>query len=111
MSALQFIRFAALAALVFAAASTRADDDCERPTHQWQSRGSVEQLAERNGWKIDHVKVDDGCYEIKGQDAEGYRFKAKLDPATLEVVSMKRKHGREGDRSQEKNEPTPGEHE
>lgn len=112
MTALQFIRFAALAALVFAAASVRADDDCERPTHQWQSRGAVEQLAERNGWQIDQLKVDDGCYEIKGLDADGDRFKAKLDPATLEVVSMKRRHERERDRDpQGRNELTPGEDE
>jgi hypothetical protein len=111
MIALKVIRFTALAALIFASAPTRADNECERPTNQWRSRGAVEQLAERKGWQIDHVKVDDGCYEIKGRDVDGNRFKAKLDPATLDIVSMKRKHGREGDRSQAKNEPTPGEHE
>lgn len=99
MPALLTFRNAALAGLILVSQSVHADDDCDRPTADWQSRRAVEQLAERSGWRIDKLKVDDGCYEIKGHDAEGRRFKAKLDPVTLEIVGMKREHqSRERDR-------------
>jgi hypothetical protein len=67
-----------------------AQADCDVPTANWQPRSAVQALAERNNWRIDKLKIDDGCYEVRGQDENGYRFKAKLDPATLEVVNMKR---------------------
>ncbi len=79
--------------LVLVAAPARASDACDAPPATWQPRAAVHALAERNGWQVDKLKIDDGCYEIKGHDAEGRRFKAKIDPATLQVVRMKREHG------------------
>ncbi len=78
----------ALGLLALVASSAHAD--CDAPTGSWQPRSAVQTLAERNNWRIDTLKIDDGCYEVRGEDANGYRFKAKLNPATLEVVSMKR---------------------
>jgi hypothetical protein len=79
---------ALLALLALFTLSARAD--CDVPTASWQPRSAVLRLAERNNWQIDKLKIDDGCYELRGKDENGYRFKAKLHPATLEVVSMKR---------------------
>lgn len=79
--------------LVVVAAPAWASDACDAPPATWQPRAAVHALAERNGWHVDKLKIDDGCYEIKGRDAEGRRFKAKIDPATLQVVRMKREHG------------------
>ena len=79
-------------ALVAASAGAAlADDDCHVSMDRWQPREAVQKAAAANGWRIDRLKIDDGCYEIKGTDAEGGRFKAKLDPATLEIVKFKRK--------------------
>lgn len=94
MNVLRTLRRTAVPVLLLASACAYADDDCETPMAEWQPRAAVLQLAERSGWQIRRLKIDDGCYEIKGRDAEGRRFKAKLDPATLEIVSMKReRHG------------------
>lgn len=114
MNALQTIRSAALTVLILGTPSLHAGDDCERPTAEWQSRRAVEQFAQRSGWQIDKLKIDDGCYEIKGRDAEGYRFEVKLDPATLEIVGMKREHQRrDRDRTRARaageNQSNPGE--
>jgi hypothetical protein len=79
-----------LIALIAVNSSAHAGDGCDVPTASWQPRSAVEALAQRNGWQIDHLKIDDGCYEIKGRDSEGFRIKVKLDPATLDVVKMKR---------------------
>jgi hypothetical protein len=75
---------------LFALFTLSAQADCDAPTASWQPRSAVLMLAERNNWQIDKLKIDDGCYEVRGRDANGYRFKAKLNPATLEVESMKR---------------------
>lgn len=64
-------------------------DDCEVPINQWKPRDAVREMARQKGWQIDRLKIDDGCYEIKGRDGDGWRFKAKIDPATLGIVRMK----------------------
>lgn len=70
-----------------------AGRDCDADPHTWQPRSAVTALAERNGWRIDRLKVDDGCYEIKGHDAEGRRLRATIDPATLKILRIRRGHG------------------
>jgi hypothetical protein len=83
----------AFAMLVLVGQPVLAADDCDVPPESWQPRSAVHALAQRNGWQVERLKIDDGCYEIKGRDAEGRRIKAKLDPATLQVVDMKREQG------------------
>ncbi|MER1967050.1 PepSY domain-containing protein [Castellaniella sp. GW247-6E4] len=75
--------------LGLAAAPASASEDCEVPIERWQSRDAVDQLAGRKGWDLARVKIDDGCYEIAGRDADGRSFKATLDPETLDIVKMK----------------------
>ncbi len=98
----------ALAMLVLVGPSALASDDCDAPADSWQPRSAVHALAQRNGWQVDKLKIDDGCYEIKGRDAEGRRIKAKLDPATLQVVEMKREQGgRDRDHDGKRAAPSP----
>lgn len=77
--------------LGLAAAPTLADDDCEAPIQEWQSREAVHQMAATQGWQVQRLKIDDGCYEIRGTDAQGRTFKASIDPQTLRVVKIKHK--------------------
>lgn len=93
------LRSMAVALLVAGVPPAWPRDDCDVPTAAWQPRQAVLDLAQRNGWQVNHVKVDDGCYEVKGLDAEGRRFKAKLDPATLRVLRLKTEHTRSQDGS------------
>lgn len=69
--------------------SVIADDDCDVPVARWQSRDAVNQMATQKGWDVQRLKIDDGCYEIRGRDAKGRSFKAKIDPETLKIVKMK----------------------
>lgn len=101
MTALPLLRHLALGLLVLAANPARADDDCDAPPQSWQPRSAVSVLAQRNGWQVERLKIDDGCYEITGRDAEGRRFKAKLNPASLKVIRFKQgrpDHERERER-------------
>lgn len=75
--------------LGLAALPVWADDDCDAPLNRWQTREAVRQMAAAQGWQIRRLKIDDGCYEIRGTDAQGRTFKAKIDPETLKVLKMK----------------------
>ena len=104
----------ALAALAGAlvAMPALADDDCDVPTQRWQSRDAVMQMAARKGWQVQRLKIDDGCYEIRGRDAAGREFKAKLDPETLAPVKLEYRDGerdrdRDRDRAREREHPPP----
>ncbi len=84
-----------------AALPALAGDDCDVPIEHWQSRDAVMQMAARQGWQVERLKIDDGCYEIRGRDAQGRAFEAKLDPQTLGVVKMKQRDP-ERERSRER---------
>lgn len=75
--------------LVLAVAPAMAGDDCDVPIERWQKRDAVRRMADGNGWTLKRIKIDDGCYEVRGEDAQGRGFKAKLDPETLEIVKIK----------------------
>jgi hypothetical protein len=82
--------------LGFAALPALAEDDCNAPLMRWQSRDAVRQMAAAQGWQIERLKIDDGCYEMRFTDAQGRRFKAKIDPETLKVLKLKQdEHQRE----------------
>lgn len=89
----------------FATAPLLASDDCDVPVEQWQSRDAVMRMAAQQGWQVQRLKIDDGCYELRGRDAQGRDFKAKLDPQTLKPVKMKvesRDHERDRDRERKR---------
>lgn len=96
---MKFHRSLAVVAACLATAPVLAGDDCDVPMSQWQSRDAVLRKAVQRGWQVQRLKIDDGCYEIRGRDAQGREFKAKLDPQTLEPVKMKlRDHDRDRQR-------------
>jgi hypothetical protein len=64
------------------------DDDCRTAMAEWQPREAVVATVEGFGWQVRRVKVDDGCYEVKGRDADGNDVEATLDPGTLALVRL-----------------------
>lgn len=102
---------AASLVLAFAGSDTaRADDDCHAPMDQWQPREAVQKMAEAKGWKVSRIKIDDGCYQIRGIDEKGQAFKAKIDPATLATVKTKynQKHEDSDDKRTTRQQGDPG---
>lgn len=79
---------ALLAALVMAGGVRADDDDCQVPMADWKPRAAVEEMAKAKGWTVRRIKTDDGCYKLKGRDADGRKMKAKIDPATLAIVEI-----------------------
>lgn len=93
-------------------AAMAGEDDCKVPMAQWQPREAVEQMAKARGWTVRRLKVDDGCYQIRGIDADGREIAAKVDPGSLAIVRMKRRNGNDdgddGRRSDVPAQPLPG---
>jgi hypothetical protein len=65
-----------------------ADDECLVPMADWQPREAVARLAADNGWSVRRIKIDDGCYEIDGRDAEGRAIEVTVHPKTLRVIEL-----------------------
>ena len=81
------------------AGAVLADDDCFVPMADWQPREAVAEFATTQGWEVRRIKIDDGCYEIDGRDAEGRAIEVKLHPGTLQIVEFEFEdddHEREG---------------
>lgn len=65
-----------------------ADNDCVDPIADWQPRDVLRQQLEQQGWTVQRIKVEDGCYEVRGIDRAGNEFKAKYAPASLHIRKL-----------------------
>jgi len=84
------------------AGSAMADDDCFVPMADWKPRGAVATMAADLGWTVRRIKIDDGCYEIIGTDAEGRQIEATVNPSTLKILAIEaRDNDDRRDRGQE----------
>jgi len=84
-------------ALALIATPVLAGDDCAVPMTDWQPREAVRKFAAEQGWDLRRIRIDDGCYEVIGRDAEGRAIEVKLNPATLAVVEMEFEDGDDED--------------
>lgn len=84
----KFLTTLAFLAVLPASAAYADHDDCFVSMAEWQPREAVARLASENGWTYRRIKIDDGCYQIKGSDAAGREIKVKIHPATLEVIEI-----------------------
>lgn len=68
--------------------TAQASDDCRRPMAEWQSRDAVTAHVTGLGITPERLRIDDGCYEVRGRDGEGNRVSLTVDPATLSVLAL-----------------------
>jgi hypothetical protein len=61
-------------------------ETCNVPEAEWQPEQALRQKLEADGWKINRIKIDEGCYEVYGFDGDGKRAETYFDPKTFEVV-------------------------
>jgi hypothetical protein len=78
---------ATLASLLVSGAAI-AGNDCTDPMADWQPREVLRQKLEQHGWTVQRIKIDDGCYEVRGVDKNGNPFKAKYAPASLRIHKL-----------------------
>ncbi|GGY73469.1 PepSY domain-containing protein [Marinobacter zhanjiangensis] len=77
-------------ALLLVGTPLLADDDCDDPVANWQPRENLRQKLEGEGWTVYRIKVDDGCYEVKGLVPAGFRAEASFAPASLKLRELER---------------------
>ena len=73
---------------VLSSGAAAADTPCQAPVQNWLPRDTLRQQLEQQGWQVQRIKVDDGCYEVRGTDRLGNRVKAKYTPATLRMRKL-----------------------
>ena len=73
---------------VLVSGAALADDDCVDPVADWQPREVLRKQVEQRGWTVQRIKVDDGCYEVRGVDSKGNKFKPTYAPATLQIRAL-----------------------
>lgn len=93
------VRLAVLVGGMVVGAAALADTDCSDPVASWQQRDVLRQKAEQYGWTVQRIKVDDGCYEVRGLDRKGNNVKAKFAPASLRILSLEIGFGAAADAS------------
>ena len=79
-----------------------ADTECNAPVSAWQPREVLRKQLEQQGLQVHRTRVDDECYEVRGVDAQGKRFKAKYAPDSLKVLKMETKDDEHGERRRER---------
>lgn len=82
---------ALLAALTLASAPAAAwdRDHCNAgPREQWRPMAELEKQLGAQGWRVDKIEVDDGCYEVEAYDKEGWKVEAYFHPKTLQRVKV-----------------------
>lgn len=83
-----------------------ADEDCSEPVSDWQPRETLRQQVEQQyGWSVQRIKVDDGCYELKGTDRKGNAIEASYAPASLRLRKLEIHFGVNGDARDYLNRP------
>ncbi|MCE3263917.1 MAG: hypothetical protein K0R43_2996 [Pseudoduganella sp.] len=88
----------ALFALLLSGAA-RADTECDDAPGDWKPREELRRQVAPLGWAVQRIKVDDGCYELRGTDRHGNKVKAKYSPAKLQLRSLEIEFGPNGDTS------------
>lgn len=85
------LRLAGLLVLVmaFVGGPAAASSRCRVPLADWQPRQALQQKLEADGWRIEMLRVNDGCYHIHARNPRGERLEAMFNPATLEMVSRR----------------------
>ena len=76
-----------------------ADTNCVDPVADWKPREVLQRQLEQRGWSIQRIKVDDGCYEVRGVDHRGNKFKAIYAPASLRILKLEISFKNGGDAS------------
>jgi hypothetical protein len=71
-----------------ASGAAYASETCSVPKAEWQPEQALRQKLETAGWKITRIKIDDGCYEVYGTDANGKQAETYFDPKSLEPVEL-----------------------
>ena len=55
------------------------------PAEKWLTEAELTELINSDGWTVNRMKQDGGCWEVYGNMPDGKRVEAYFHPATGEV--------------------------
>ena len=68
---------------MLAAPAFAEDMKCNVPDQTtWMSQEDLTTMYVEQGYEVKNIKIDEGCYEIYGIDANGERVEIYVDPVT-----------------------------
>lgn len=85
-----------LVSLSFFTGVAFASNDCNDPIDTWQPKVNLQEALKSKGWLVDRVRIDDGCYEVKGIDILGNHFEALFEPSSLKIRKLEIEFGEQG---------------
>jgi len=63
-------------------------EKCEPvPQEEWRPQAELERMLINKGWKIQRVKIANGCYEVYARDAKNDKKEVFFHPKTFQVVT------------------------
>lgn len=80
---------ALLAALTLASAPAlaRDKDHCNAgPRDNWRPMAELATQLTQQGYKLEKIEIDDGCYEVEARDKDGWKVESYFHPVTLQRV-------------------------
>ncbi|MCS6946609.1 MAG: PepSY domain-containing protein, partial [Steroidobacteraceae bacterium] len=90
MKSLSLPALAVAAAIVSSAVNATGLATCNSGDPKtWQSQDKLRAQLVSQGWRVNRIKVDGGCYEVYAINAQGERVEAYFHPQTLEPVPTK----------------------
>ncbi len=79
----------ALAIMSAGTSFASSEDRCNVPMAEWQPVDALQQKLKNDGWNVNRIKTDDGCYEVYAIDDKGRRVEAYFNPKTFDAVKTK----------------------
>jgi hypothetical protein len=77
----------AVLAAVLATPAAIASPRCDAvPAGQWKTEQALRDKLQGEGLKVQRVKKEHGCWEVKATDARGAKVETYRHPVTLEPV-------------------------
>lgn len=84
---------------LLASGSLLAEEHCNDPVADWQPRDVLREQISHYGWQVQRIKVDDGCYQVRGIDRKGNHFEASFAPASLRILDLELQFDKAADTS------------
>ena len=74
--------------LSFATKTVWAEQECRDPIADWQPREVLKRILEEQGWIVQRIRIDYGCYQVRALDEQGRRVHATYAPASLSLLEI-----------------------
>lgn len=72
--------------LLVLASQAAAADRCHVPQDQRRPANELRAELTAKGWTVTRIEMEDGCYEVHGQDNTGLSVEVLFDPASFQEM-------------------------